>query len=146
MNNITLGQLKKLETLSEVARPLDDADWGSDRQQDAENHFWNELARALGAPCDDQYDGAGFGKDFDNWCLHATTDEMLDEALKLLREYFERGFHRRVTLNEIEAHVDWLVRIGEQSMGNFTVAEAKLYHDAVDQFRTFCELAEEEEK
>jgi len=108
---ITLKTLKELETLAEAARPVSEEDYGSDRQVDAENLFWDTLharmlgdsrvfanaeeslkwATALPFPGDEKYiefGEVGLGMDFDQWCLHATTDEMLDEALKFLDGHF----------------------------------------------------------
>jgi len=81
---ITLKQLKELETLAETGRPLDDDDYGSERQVDAENLFWFKLHDVFG----DGFGEVGLGEDFDRWCLKATTEEMLDEALKLIDKRF----------------------------------------------------------
>jgi len=64
-----------LEALAREARPLDDADWGTERQINAENAFFDAFHAAMGDT-----------PDFDDWCLKATTDEMIDEALRLARE------------------------------------------------------------
>jgi hypothetical protein len=56
-----------------------DDDYGSDRQVGAQNLFFNELQKVLPA------------KEFaelEEWCLKATTEEMLDEGLRYAREHF----------------------------------------------------------
>lgn len=83
---ITRQQFDALQTLAATARPMDDDDYGSERQVDAENVFWNACAQAVGAPYGDEWDGSGLGDDFDTWCLKATTDEMLDEAIAELKK------------------------------------------------------------
>jgi hypothetical protein len=60
--------------LAAEARPKDDAEWGSERQIAAENKFFEKFHEAMGDT-----------PDFDRWCLKATTDEMIDEALRLLQ-------------------------------------------------------------
>lgn len=67
--------LAAFEAMAKDARALGDDDWGSERQQDAENAFFFATTPWLG----------GEGGDFFNWCLKATSEEMLDEALKRLR-------------------------------------------------------------
>lgn len=84
-------QFDELQKLAAIARPMDDDDYGSERQVDAENIFWNACAKALGAPYDDGYDGSGLGEDFDRWCLKATTEEMLDEAIAELKKLIAFG-------------------------------------------------------
>jgi hypothetical protein len=65
------------EKMAAAARPIDDDDWGSDRQIEAENAFFGA--------CPHDADGNVFSEDFENYCLKATTDEMIDEALRLWR-------------------------------------------------------------
>lgn len=72
-----LGRDRTMEQLAAEARSIDDDDWGSERQVDAENRFFDECRRHRPATFDD----AG---DFADWCLKATTDERIDEAMRLL--------------------------------------------------------------
>ena len=69
--------LSNLQTLAVQARPQSDADWGSERQMDAENAFFDAFHAAMGDT-----------PEFDDWCLKATTNEMIDEALRLAKERF----------------------------------------------------------
>ena len=60
-----------IETLARAARPIDDDDWGTDRQIEAENAF---------------FEAAGdLGPDFEAFSNKATSNEMIDEALRILR-------------------------------------------------------------
>lgn len=61
----------RLLEMAKAARPIDDSDYGSERQVAAFNAFTEE-AEATGA----------LGDSFDGWCLKATCDEIIDEALK----------------------------------------------------------------
>lgn len=72
-----LGRDRTLEQLAAAARPLAEEDWDSERQIDAENRFFDECRRRRPATFGD--DG-----DFADWCLKATTDERIDEAMRLL--------------------------------------------------------------
>jgi hypothetical protein len=64
--------------LAKDALPINDDDWGSDRQIDAENLFFNEVEKVL--------DAETFAA-FENYCLKATTDERVEEALRLLESH-----------------------------------------------------------
>jgi hypothetical protein len=68
---------KEIEALAQAARPLNDDEWGSDRQLEAENAFVN-ATRELMHPI--------AWEEFIDATLKCTTDEMVDYALKLLRE------------------------------------------------------------
>jgi hypothetical protein len=59
--------------LADSARPIDDDDWGSDRQVTAQNKFFIVIESLMSAE--------DFS-DLETWCLKATTDEMIDEALR----------------------------------------------------------------
>ena len=72
-----LGRDRTLEQLAEDARPVDDDDWGTERQIDAENRFFDECRRRSPS----KFDDAG---DFGDWCLKATSEERIDEALRIL--------------------------------------------------------------
>jgi len=64
--------------LASAARPTNDDDWGSERQVTAQNLFFYEIEKVLPA---DQFAA------LEAFCLKATTDEMVDEAIKMLSEY-----------------------------------------------------------
>jgi hypothetical protein len=68
-------KMTDFNALAAQARPVNDDDWGSERQIAAQNLFFNEVQKALPA---DQFDA------LDSYCLKATTDEMINEALRLL--------------------------------------------------------------
>jgi hypothetical protein len=63
--------------LAADARPVDEADWGTDRQIEAENTFFAAFHVVMGETTD-----------FDDWCLNATSEEMLTEALRLMQDRF----------------------------------------------------------
>lgn len=65
----------ELFQLAQAARPITDDDWGSDRQIEAENAFFDYVKTQLPVPLWDELEA---------YCLKATTDEMVDEALRLL--------------------------------------------------------------
>jgi hypothetical protein len=67
---------ERLTELAEAARPINDADWGSERHMAAETAFVKQFRRIVGQT-----------PDFDRWCDTATTDEMIDEGLRLVAEY-----------------------------------------------------------
>lgn len=73
-----LPTLAELETLAADARPVNDDDWGTERQIDAENAFFAACAVALPADFKD-------GGDFSVFAHKATTGEMIDEALRIVR-------------------------------------------------------------
>jgi hypothetical protein len=60
----------QLLRLAAAARPVNDGDWGSERQIAAQNAFFD----AVGP----------LGDGFDAFCLKATVDEMIDEALRVV--------------------------------------------------------------
>lgn len=74
-------QLAELEEMARIARPIDDDEWGSERQIEAENDFFDACEDALPEVFDRESD-----TDFNRFCLKATSNEMIDEALKILRE------------------------------------------------------------
>lgn len=65
-----------LEQLGKDARPRSDDDYGSIRQVNAENIFFAAVEEHRPGALDD---------DYFFWALKATTDEMIDEALKRVR-------------------------------------------------------------
>ena len=64
--------------LAQAALPTDESDWGSDRQIDAENAFGDAVERILGT-------GSAAFRDWEQYALKATTEEMVAEALRLCR-------------------------------------------------------------
>jgi hypothetical protein len=65
-----------LQKLADAARPIDDADWGSDRQIEAENEFCAYACCFMEEAVLDQ---------FDRYVLKATSEEIIDNALDILR-------------------------------------------------------------
>lgn len=68
--------LKQFEALALAARPTSELDYGSQRQEDAFNAFF--------AAAEDVIPGKQFAA-FEEYCLKATTEEAIDEALRLVR-------------------------------------------------------------
>ena len=62
----------KLGLLAEIAKPIDDDDWGSERQIAAENRFHDFVQSCF---------PSAWTWELEQWCLKATTEEMLDEVL-----------------------------------------------------------------
>ena len=81
--------LSMINTLASAAYPINDDDWGSERQIAAENAFFafvkDYVTRGPRA-----VEGRKQWEDFEGWCLKATTEEMIEEALRGLL-----GLHRR---------------------------------------------------
>ena len=65
---------KNIQKLEQDARPINDDDWGSERQIDAEIAFFEKVQSVVSTE--------SFEK-LEDYCLKATTDEMIDEALKI---------------------------------------------------------------
>jgi hypothetical protein len=61
--------------LAADARPINDDDWGSERQQDAERRFDEAFLAVMGGKLTDRHRV---------WCLKATTEERIDECMRLL--------------------------------------------------------------
>jgi len=74
--------INRIEALATAARPVNDNDWGSDRQIAAENKFFRAVKATL-TPAEFY--------ELEGYCLKATTDEMIDEALRLVRAKFGAG-------------------------------------------------------
>ncbi len=62
-----------LAALASAARPIDDDDWGSDRQIEAENAFFQKIETILSEAA---------WEELTDYCLKATSDEAIDEALR----------------------------------------------------------------
>ncbi len=71
-----LNNMQGVEALAAKARPTSDDDWGSDRQVEAQNTFFAAVKCILS---DEDFE------DLEEWCLKATSDEMVDEALRRVR-------------------------------------------------------------
>jgi hypothetical protein len=69
--------LAELQSLAKDAKATDEADWGSERQVAAENRFFDAFHTAMGDT-----------SAFDDWCLKATSEEMLAEAMRLVEAKF----------------------------------------------------------
>lgn len=72
-----LGRDRTLAELAAEARAVNEDDWGTERQIDAENRFFDECRRLRPSTFGDS-------GDFADWCLKATTDERIDEAMRLI--------------------------------------------------------------
>ena len=70
-----------LNSLAAAARPINHEDWGSERQIEAQNAFFQEIEKLLPS--------AEF-EALENYCLKATTDEMIDRALELASVHAQR--------------------------------------------------------
>jgi hypothetical protein len=70
------------DQLRQAALPLDDEEWGSPRQMEAQNAFFVVAKRAIQAQPMGEAKWANFENDF---CLKATTEEMVDEAIRLMQ-------------------------------------------------------------
>lgn len=64
-----------LVSLANTARPINNDDWGSERQINAMDIFFYHAECTCPAAFDD---------DFEAYCLKATDEEMIDEALRRL--------------------------------------------------------------
>ena len=71
----TVNLSKTLQDLANQARCIDDADWGSERQTAALNEFFAHVYTII---------GRRKFIELEAYCLKATTDEMIDEALRLV--------------------------------------------------------------
>lgn len=71
--------LAQLELLAAAARPSSEWDWGTQRQIRAENRFHDALETVLSAATSQTID------DYYNFCLKATSEEQIDEGMKLAR-------------------------------------------------------------
>lgn len=61
--------------LAQAARPINDDDWGSERQIKAFNAFCAAVEAELPRK---------IFHEWEDWSIKATTDEIIDEALRLL--------------------------------------------------------------
>ena len=68
--------MTRIFNLANQARPTNDDDWGSARQIAAENLFFDRVRELLTEP---EFEL------LETYCLKATTNEMIDEALRLVR-------------------------------------------------------------
>jgi hypothetical protein len=74
---ISEAMLAELDALADVARPIDDDDWGSERQVEAQNAFFIRVEAILPR---DQFE------ELEGFCLKANVDEMVDEAMRLIAD------------------------------------------------------------
>lgn len=75
--NIARFYDEKLYELAQAARPLNQSDWGSERQVTAQNEFFDYVEKRIHP--------SAFAE-LEDFALKATTDEMIDEAIKWLEE------------------------------------------------------------
>lgn len=81
MKKASADAIKKIEALGKVAKPINDDDWGSDRQIDAENKFFEAVQKVVSKKVFEGLEG---------YCLKATSYEMVDagiEAVKGLNDF-----------------------------------------------------------
>jgi hypothetical protein len=67
--------MSTIAELAKTARASSEADWGTARQIDAENTFFDAFHAVMGDT-----------PEFDDWCLKATSDEMISKALTMVEE------------------------------------------------------------
>lgn len=68
---------QSLTAKAQAAKCIDEADYGSDRQIEAENAFFEEVEALVGP---DSWEG------FEGRTLKAATDERIDAAMEMLQE------------------------------------------------------------
>ena len=66
----------EIEKLAAAAKPLNDDEWGSERQIDAENAFFDAVKEMVSK---EVFEG------LESYCLKATTDEMIEAGLQAVR-------------------------------------------------------------
>lgn len=76
---------KSIADLAAAARPINDDDWGTDRQITAENTLFERVRELISR---EAYDS------LTDWCLKATTNEMIDEALVAVAAQEQRDAYR----------------------------------------------------
>lgn len=62
----------KLEEMAIAARPINESDWGSDRQIEAQNAFFEFV---------EEHFPEIMSNEFEAFCLKATSEEMINEAI-----------------------------------------------------------------
>lgn len=71
-----------LEAMAKAARPTEDDDWGSEPQIAAQNAFFDKVQTVI---------PANEFRALERYCHKATTDEMIDEGLRVVRMLDGRG-------------------------------------------------------
>jgi len=79
-------KLARLAELANDAKPLNDNEWGSERQIDAQNRFFDYIEKLI---------PAGKFSELEDYCNKATTDEMIAEGLRIAREALAEGHIER---------------------------------------------------
>jgi hypothetical protein len=82
-----LATFQRLRRMADDARPQSDAEWGSERQVSAENSFFREVEAIL-PPTE--------FRALEDYCLKATSDERIDEAMLKVAEHYSREAQNEV--------------------------------------------------
>lgn len=78
--------LERLEELAALARPIDEADYATERQVKAENAFLDACREVDPEEFDTESDS-----EFAEFTVGATVDEMVDKAMEILRKRLGSG-------------------------------------------------------
>jgi hypothetical protein len=70
------------QKLADIGKPINDDDWGSERQITAQNYFFGEF--------DINFPELNTAE-FEHYCNKARTEEMFDEAMRLIRNKLDKG-------------------------------------------------------
>jgi hypothetical protein len=78
--------ISMINTPAQAARPIDDTDWGTERQINAENAFFDMVKTRMtaGRAGEALREMKRKWDQFEAYCAKATTDESINEALRLL--------------------------------------------------------------
>jgi hypothetical protein len=83
MRNKEVSDMPTYRDLGEDARPQSEEDWGTERQIDAINLFHQRLQHRWPSEFDEE-SGYATGREYADYCLKATDDEMIEEAYRIL--------------------------------------------------------------
>jgi hypothetical protein len=78
--------IEYIEELKRNATPINDSDWGTERQIYAENAFFDAVAQVITS---DEY------SELETYCLKARTEEMLAEGMRLATKHIQERCHHR---------------------------------------------------
>lgn len=125
---ITTETLQRLETMAAAARPINDDDWGTDRQITAQNAFFVA------------FDEAGLLSDeYDRYTLKADVIDMLDEAMRLAREA------AGVAPPKAEPKVTWRITVtteGARKVWCLWSTQREAWDAAIDYSRTVMRVGQ----